>query len=421
MRKLTLHESGEIKCWTPRTYKIISGLLIISLFFKLLWTFRSTLWTINLNSWQYSEFLINFEGGFVRRGLVGQLLYEFYKFSGIQPQYIIIPTCIIAYASALCFFLRKFKEKNLCWWILISPFVFGYTSDIIRKDFLLCCLMILMLILVKNEHPGLGRRLIAIAIACLSIFIHEAFIFWGVPLFGLYLISRHGQRIVNLLLLSLPVASFILMSYYKGNIEVSHLIVDSWNNILPNKPIDNIDTSIGAIGWETIDTIKFHIRLNFSSGTSGMAFFVRPITMLCAYYLFTNFLFVFKGNNTGRTEFSTLFVCAIIFLSPMFLILSCDYGRLYQYATISTLAAFLIFNQAQITSMFPTRVLRLIDSANNYLTRFIIPSKGLMIVLLFLLAPSPAQFIPIGSLGNTLFIALMKPMIFIGKNLIYLL
>ena len=42
---------------------------------------------INLDAWEYGEWLINYQNGFIRRGLIGEIIITFSNFSKINIQY----------------------------------------------------------------------------------------------------------------------------------------------------------------------------------------------------------------------------------------------------------------------------------------------------------------------------------------------
>ncbi len=131
--------------------------------------------------WQYSDWLINYQGGFVRRGLIGEILFNIYKFSSISLNNIIL-TFVISLYFFLSFFLIKsikyLKNSYTNILIFLSPGFFLYpimNSEIVgRKDILiifaigflvffekyfrnkiLLSLVLLLLIFVSLSHSGL--------------------------------------------------------------------------------------------------------------------------------------------------------------------------------------------------------------------------------------------------------------------------
>ena len=58
------------------TKKVLFFLILATLVFEIskFYSFAE-----NYSDWQYSDWLINYEGGFVRRGFIGEILYFFHK------------------------------------------------------------------------------------------------------------------------------------------------------------------------------------------------------------------------------------------------------------------------------------------------------------------------------------------------------
>ena len=68
---------------------MISEKKYLSTFFFLLFLFSVIKLTdnaINLDAWEYGEWLINYQEGFIRRGLIGELIFNFsnlFKMAGV--------------------------------------------------------------------------------------------------------------------------------------------------------------------------------------------------------------------------------------------------------------------------------------------------------------------------------------------------
>jgi hypothetical protein len=62
--------------------------------------------------WNITEWLINYQGGFVRRGLPGEMLYQISHHFGITPYYIIVFVCLLLYVSLTIFFCVSYKKKG---------------------------------------------------------------------------------------------------------------------------------------------------------------------------------------------------------------------------------------------------------------------------------------------------------------------
>ena len=98
-------------------------------------------------SWGISEWLINYQGGFVRRGLAGEILYRLYQIHPYPVPYLIIGinvACLVGLIS-LCIIL--FRRMNWPIWLLLFPMflyyrLYGLEMGVLdsRRD----CLMLLL-------------------------------------------------------------------------------------------------------------------------------------------------------------------------------------------------------------------------------------------------------------------------------------
>lgn len=97
-------------------------------------------------SWQISEFLINYQGGFVRRGLTGEILLFLTKNFGIDIVWTIKLFCLLCFTAVCTFFVRAFLKKGYSLYILplclfLGSGITGYSW--IRKDYLFFCFLYL--------------------------------------------------------------------------------------------------------------------------------------------------------------------------------------------------------------------------------------------------------------------------------------
>lgn len=357
--------------------------------------------TTNLfDTFEYSEFLINFQGGFVRRGLLGEILYQVYSlFSNpaISIISLISIICFTAFFLVLIFFLYKFYKHKYCWWILFSPLFLGFTYYIVRKDYILYCVLIGTLYLLRNVRPSTTIRLFAGMLITLGLFFHEAFIFWGFPIYALLLLSKPHHKLLRWALIIIPLLVVILFSFFKGSPEVSNQIVESWSSIIQGNALKNIDdNSIGALSWDTLNTFLFHLKKNVNSAQGGYGIVVLPLFLLAGYYMFSNFLFVFskrsESDKNGKFAISLVYSLLIICMIPMFTILSCDTGRNFQYISVATFATFLIIPNNDIIKAFPNWYKVLIQKFNGRIDSILPPNKGLLIIMLLFIGISPDFF-----------------------------
>ncbi len=110
--------------------------------------------------WTTSEWLINYQGGFVRRGLVGEVLLNIHSVSDITLRYLVFYFEILILLIFLFLIFKFFKNVHLnqlliflffCPIFLIYPL--AENEVLVRKEYLLLSIYILYLILLlKNNY-----------------------------------------------------------------------------------------------------------------------------------------------------------------------------------------------------------------------------------------------------------------------------
>ena len=98
-------------------------------------------------SWGVSEWLINYQGGFVRRGLAGEILYRLYQIHPYPVPYLIIGISVVCLVGLTLLCIILFRRMNWPIWLLLFPMflyyrLYGLEMGILdsRRD----CLMLLL-------------------------------------------------------------------------------------------------------------------------------------------------------------------------------------------------------------------------------------------------------------------------------------
>ena len=105
-------------------------------------------WVIERSYYEYSDWLINYKGGFTRRGLIGEFLYIVYGITNIRLDLLLYLFVISLYVSFFYFLFKILDKTNLNFLntlIIFSPLSFIYlaTSKTLagRKEILLFLLI----------------------------------------------------------------------------------------------------------------------------------------------------------------------------------------------------------------------------------------------------------------------------------------
>ena len=329
------------------TKKVLFFFILVALVFEIS-KFYS--FTANYSPWQYSDWLINYEGGFVRRGFIGEILYLFHKLLFIDLDKIILFFVVSIYIS-ISFFLFKSIQyiennyENIL--IFLSPGFFIYpimNSGVIgRKDILfIFCIAFFVFFEKKINNKYLFPSLIvAILILCFS---HASFIFYSPYLIFLYFLIKQNR---NLKIKKLEIFSIILtilitaisLQYFSGSEIITKQICLSVKEFA-NKSC-GIDDQLFWLGMPF--DIRIPRQLNFYKALFPNNLFVYTLSTILVFFFISIRLKNSKFNNLIlNSKFITpffIFILLFIFTSPVYF-LSIDWGR---YIYLSYSATFFIY------------------------------------------------------------------------------
>ena len=149
------------------------------------------------SSWQYADWLINYQGGFVRRGFFGEIFFKIYKF--FQLDLIIFLFVIFLYLVFSYYLIKSLKYleiSKLNILIILSPGFFLYpmmNSEVIgRKDILLITTISYLIFLFDKIKISYQLPVILISIVTLSL-THTGFLFYAPYLICLYFLSKQAK------------------------------------------------------------------------------------------------------------------------------------------------------------------------------------------------------------------------------------
>lgn len=364
----------------------------------------------DLNGFCYTEFFINFEGGFVRRGLLGEIIFQLSKNYNLSPVLLIQSICIFSYLGVAFYCFYKFSHKRYCWLILLGALFFGFTQSIIRKDYLLYGVFILMLETSRFWEKSNFFLFLSFILMCLGLLIHETFLFWGLPVFLLILMRNGENRTSKFLILFMILCLASIIFLKKGTPDQVIEIRESWNRlgVLGTNLQENSANSIGALGWDTLSTFRMHFKLNFYYDKVGWGLFpLRIIMWFAIYYFIVNYIFVFKKDidqeekKLNKGVIGILFILNTICLLPMFIFLSCDWARIYQYAVMATILPYISIKFEILKKLFPQKFLYQVERFNGKLEACLKPTVAVIFLGLLFIGVSPSGFSIPSAIGQS--------------------
>ena len=309
--------------------------IIIIIFFKIF--YQSTLDIIG-EGWAFNELFINYSGGLIRRGLLGELFLVINENFAIKPIVFFSYLFIFLHSILIFLYFRILKRFNQLG-IFLIPIVFSpflilfpiyensvyYVKDILTN--LAILLHVSYIIKNKNDFELTKYRIfliyILIPFITFNLFNHEnQFFFISIHfLISLYICKIDNknkiQKIIKpYLILLIPVLIIILTQGNWDKLEAINQSVEKFGASINPQLAGNINLAIGGF-------IKWHFF--YHSINSFFNFFICTILSVGFIYLFFGYLIknkilILKNN----IKINYLY----FFIPPLGLfILALDYGR----------------------------------------------------------------------------------------------
>ena len=302
------------------------------------------------NSWTVGEWLISYAGGFVRRGLPGELIHFISTKYSLGPIFIVWVFSIVSLVALILLLLNFCKnlfEKSflLSQLLILAPLSENY---FVRKDTFLVLLYGLSLLIMKALYHKSINKLIAVLsvnfISIVAIFSHESYGIWGLPslliIFSIF--EKKGkknifQSFLYATLFLLPaILSFLLCWFFKGDTNQSLMIHQSWQSLAEIIPsvsgLYEKDPSgaIAAIGWGTSQVFTSSLISQFN-----LFIFWHPGMWLLTIFISIR-LFIGKKTDLNQKLKRTIVCSQFVAFIPLFLFV--DIGRwIFMWLTSSAL------------------------------------------------------------------------------------
>ena len=309
------------------------------------------------NNWCMNECLINYAGGFVRRGFFGQLVLNLSEIIGVSANIIVIVLCLIIFLALIAFFCLK-ASGRIPAIIIFSPIVLGaptFQDFLIRKDTLCIGLLIACLFVEKSKSGLWIRNLLINIIGIVAILCHEGFIFYGFSaILAVRYFSAKESICKSIAGFSPMTLTFLLSSYFHGNESTADAIntslVKLWHHIEPNNlDIYHPSCAIYSLkynfincpwnGYSLLWEINYHVYTPLAWAAT---------ILLCFIYLLStmqsggkNHTLPSSTEEIERGRFSIVLLLQLLFIFPLFII-GWDYGRWIFLWTSSAMALYLM-------------------------------------------------------------------------------
>ena len=218
------------------------------------------------SAWQYVDWLINYQGGFVRRGLIGEFLFQIHKMINIDLDILIFSFVSFLYLMVSFFLIKtiKFLENSqLNTLIFLSPGFFLYpimNSEVIgRKDILFLLVTAFFVFFEKR----LNNRNLFVVLILLVFFLslsHSIFLFYAPYLFFLFFLIKSVRKtkvsFAEIIIFSISLFVIFFLIYFNQGYE---LIVSKICDSVQDFVTSDCETR-GQMFWLGNDT-KSHISV----------------------------------------------------------------------------------------------------------------------------------------------------------------
>ena len=297
---------------------------------------------------QYSDWLINYQGGFVRRGLIGEIFFQLHKISLVRLDIIVFLFVSFFYFIFYKNFLNLVEKLNFNFinlLIIFSPFSFIYPvmeeKASGRKDIIYLFFLTYLCLYLKKFKFNYQKYLIIFLIA-ITILSHTGFIFL-VPFYITVFFLLNKNQKIKILLKELFIISFVttlicLYIFLNKNIddEGVKLICESVSRYVRSDCANS--GYISTLSW----SLEYNLKLkNDLWMTENYNLFYSMVFLI----FFSPLLYVFNFSYFEKFQKLKILYPALIliFLTLPLYYLGVDYGR-YMHLTYLSLAIIYFFS-----------------------------------------------------------------------------
>ena len=369
--------------------------LAIFFIFFLSYFFTIKNYEISLTKYVLIENLINYEGGFVRRGFLGNIIYYLNLITDLDPKKIISSIFLVAYSILIILFYKISKKlwihnAPLFIFILLNPATLSFPlfdfNALFRKE--------VFFYIVYFYHILIAQRALSGSLSVenykkqnLYFIIPSLFINMLIHELQFFLIPFH--ILINVVVLKNKISKKFLYNYliflflfiffiFPTDIETVKLINASLEKFLPG--ISNQYTAVtilsGNINLQLGQTLWFLTNSNLSHFLQIILVLLFTIPLFT--YLFIRKLFDSLIHNEFYKKLIIFFNVYLYLLLGLLIILSFDTGRLLNILIFHLIGFYLIFNFKNY-----------LPSEKNYFKKIIFKIFIIIFVIFFYLPSGP--------------------------------
>lgn len=311
------------------------------------------------NNWTMSEWLINYQGGFTRRGFLGNLAFELATFFNLKIRFVIFLLQTIFYLFFLIViynFLKDIKINFLSRLAIYTPifllFPIAEIESLVRKETVIFILFIIFLNLASNKFNKKYCNFYIFFIFPISFLIWEPIIFlFPIIVFILYL-KNYQKNLLSIFFRIFLITSPSLIIFFLT-------ILNPLSEIEHNKMCENLMTNFKENCGMALSMLKSKSTIiqQFTEVIPlyKIEYFIRYILILFVGFLP---LLILSYNSNFINKKIKILNCFKSFLGPLLLLLSSvpiffaamlDWGRVTNISyTVSVLLYFFLLKNNYI-------------------------------------------------------------------------
>ena len=258
------------------------------------------------SAWQYVDWLINYQGGFVRRGLIGEFLFQIHNMINFDLDILIFSFVSFLYLMVSFFLIKTIKyleNSQLNTLIFLSPGFFLYpimNSEVIGRKDILFLLVIAFFVFFEKRLNNKNLFFVLILLVFFLSLSHSIFLFYAPYLFFLFFLIKSVRKVkvsfAEIIIFSISLFIIFFLIYFNQGDE---LIVSEICKSVKNFVTSDCETR-GQMFWLGNDA-KSHISVQ---EVSFNHFLIYLFSIILVYFFifikFYNSKFKIKNLNINK-------------------------------------------------------------------------------------------------------------------------
>lgn len=288
------------------------------------------------NSWKMGDWVINYQGGMVRRGLLGEIIYQLAYFTDINPGIYATVFQIFFYAVFLFFSYALLKKQHILLpyaLLIFSPFIFTFQINDLqggfRKEIIYLALLAFVVWTARTrDHKTFEKMFYIILLLYPAVILtHEMLAIYLPFLLVAYLsvVTLTKKKFFLILLLLIPsIGSFLVAIYYSGT---SIQVIEIFNSIAK----ENYPLTGGAISWLDRDSSYGIAQVTKRLNDQNYAYYILLVPLAALAYIPIHE----RLKSITKNRLSLFLILISIIGSTGLFVVAVDWGRFIYIPLVS--------------------------------------------------------------------------------------